>query len=286
MWNGEQFMDEHLLGADYKIQKAKSPESPRGNLTMGKAQTWHPKPDATQSTALPISSPTPLGSKTEKLTARGNLGSTAPSKLQLQSDEALNFVDTASHGSSPQHRTASHASSPTHPEELESSGLPRLPGASPPDQSSPEPMHQLPASRFASGTLQATGASRPESTSDVTALNQTDTTALPAPDGHDSGFPTGNGSAPANNDVRLAGLTAMTQRYPIGDWPKPRAREEDLDRVGSPPRSRRARRRPPGQVVDIQGLRKKVADVHGQFALPSAFDAYATPRLMKALDVA
>lgn len=258
-------MDTHLLGAMYKTQRPGTGSQPEARNTLAMAQTWHPgNADASQPT-----SPANANSQAKLL------ANSAPAGLQPQSSVALSAgtrsPSATSHAPSPMHLEGSVAASP---------GLPRLPGTSP--QASPEPTSALQATLRPSTSGSAQGVISP---ADATLK----VSASPSPDHEASEIPPLGVTQSENpDDPQGDPSTQRPVTTAFGSHLTPRAqmlREEEIDRVGSPPRSQKARRRPKAQATDIHTLRKKVAALEGQFTLPPAFEAYATPRLVKSLDV-
>lgn len=271
LYNGERYMDAHLLGADYKsvtfpvgsrtgtqqtqLELAKLAASSSDAMAVSQqtqlpdamAQTWHPSNDAAQPSGInPNGKEIPLDNASKQPREEAPLGST----------------------------------SATHPESPGSVALPRLPGASPPDSQSPsEPMSAL------HGLASQSASERPDTTTGSIRRGGSPTDEEYA----DDFSPEGEGPAaaqPAAHDGDNLGSTMSSggDRSKAKPAPAPlgaRSKPEDLHRVGSPPRSRKLRQRLNGQPTDIHALRKNLAALHGQIALPPAIEAYATPRMLR-----
>lgn len=260
MEKGEQYMDTHLVGSDYKDWRPATQGSQQLQNSSGRsgdmAQTW-PQPGPQGADAVGSGSPSGLFSQTAPAGVKPPLGVTGVSSPAASVMTTLERATGAMVASSP-----THIEGPV-PPPSESSGLPRLPGASPPEvQRSPEPV--LPLDTVRPSTSGSTG-------SPLNA-DKSPNSPMDAPDGHGPEVTT----QPAN----LAGMTIQPLSGTGGQ-----KHGEEMARVGSPPRSRKGtRRRPKGQLMDVQTARQHVAAL-GQFALPPAYEAYASKRMMKALDV-
>jgi hypothetical protein len=272
MWNGERYMDTHLLGAMHKhfrpgTQQSHATQLPDAPRPSNLANTWHPGHDTAPSPTGPLGQTAPAGGLKPALDVTPTVEINSQSaSCKPQSGGALASDHNSSSATS---KATSKAPSPINdPPPPESPGLPKLPSAC--AQSTPEPAGVLQANRI-SPVDPACPPSTSGRASPADPAKSTVQTILPTPDAQGSEVPAGT-NQPPSHDARLVGL------------PLQRAAYEDLSRVGSPPRSRRARQRPKGQLADIQSIRKNVAALDGQFALPSAFEAYASKRMMKALE--